>query len=104
MEKNLVIQSQVKNLSLRNFYRFFKEKLKPPLMTYGILPVCRRCVYGKHFEPILVYSFNRGVRCLVNYNGKTFTRRGECPDFRNCMNCLDAIEHPKKYSCIWIEI
>ena len=91
--------------SLLNWIRKLRQKFHSPgFLSYGILKPCRHCHYGKHYEPILIYSFNRGVRCIVNYNSETYIRRGECPNFNNCMKCLDAIDNPKKYSCTWIKI
>ena len=90
---------------LSSFLRKLRDKFKGSnFLSYGILKACKRCSYGKHYEPILIYSFDRGVRCIVNYNGRTYVRRGDCPDFKNCMKCIEAINSPNHFPCKWIKI
>jgi hypothetical protein len=61
-------------------------------------------VYGKHYEPILVFSMNRGPRIIVNYNGRTYVRRGECIGFKNCGRCFEQVENlDRSLPCQWIE-
>ena len=79
-------------------------KNDPGFLSYGILKTCHRCVYGKHYEPILQFSFSRGILAIVNYNGKTYARRGDCLGFTNCGKCLEAISNPKDFPCKWLEI
>ena len=77
-------------------------------MAYAVLKPCHRCVYGKSTEPILIYSLrrDRGVRCVVNYNHKTYTRRGKCLGFKvACDKCLSKIDgNEPDLPCKWIEI
>jgi len=87
-------------------WKFFK-KLKDiiPPFSYGILKPCRRCVYQNTWEPILIYSFDRGPRIIVNLEGKTYVRKGECLGFQKCFHCLEKVKKkPLELPCEWIEI
>lgn len=92
---------------LQRFRKLLTDKLGKGSYTYGILKPCRRCVYGKSTEPILIFSLrrDRGVRCIVNYNKNTYTRRGKCLGFNNCCKCLEKIDNPNlDLPCNWIKI
>ena len=89
---------------LKKIKEFFSDKLGPGSTTYGILKACRRCVYQKSHEPILIFSMHRGPRVIVNLNGKCYVRRGECVGFKNCGKCFEqAIKNDKSLPCKWIE-
>jgi len=57
---------------LKKIIKYFQNKLGTGSTLYSILKPCTRCVYGKRYEPILVFSLNRGFRVLVNYNAHTY--------------------------------
>jgi len=85
---------------LRNFF----GNLSRPGISYGILKPCRRCVYGKSSEPILIFSMHRGPRIIVNYDGKTFVRKGDCLGFQKCGQCFKKIVEPSlPVPCMWKE-
>jgi hypothetical protein len=80
------------------------SSLSPNSYTYGILKPCRRCVYGKSSEPILIFSMHRGPRIIVNYDGKTFVRKAECLGFQKCGRCFDKLANPGlQVPCEWKE-
>jgi hypothetical protein len=88
---------------LRKFRQWFKDKLEPGALSYGILKKCSRCVYAKSAEPVLIYSRNRGPRIMF-YNGRTYVRRGNCTGFSRCGKCFEQIENlDKSLRCQWIE-
>jgi len=93
---------------LQNIFQklqLIKEQFQPGGEVYTILKPCYRCVYAKRYEPILIYSFSRGTRIVVNYNGSTYVRFGNCIGFTNCNNCLKKIDNPKiDTPCIWKKI
>jgi len=84
---------------LRNFFR----DLPRPGMSYGILKSCRRCVYGKSSEPILIFSMHRGPRVIVNFDGKCYVRTGECIGFSKCGKCFEVVEGKAYLNCKWKE-
>jgi len=75
-----------------------------PKVTYGILPPCYRCVYTKSHEAILIISKDRGVRIIVNLNGKTYIRKGKCLGYSACGSCFKRIMEDLDLPCEWIEI
>jgi len=83
--------------------RLFSDKIRP-LLSYGILKPCYRCVYCKSKEPALIISMMRGPRVIVNYKGKTYARRGKCLGFKECGKCFEAIIDPKDLPCKWHKI
>jgi len=89
---------------LRKIREFLSDKLGPGSTTYTILKPCRRCVYQKSHEPILIFSMYRGPRVIVNLNGKTYVRKGECIGFEKCGKCFLAAMGKVKCKCRWIEI
>ena len=91
---------------LSSFFKKLKEKFRDPkFLSYGILPVCRRCVYGKHYEPILIISRDRGVRIIVNLNGKTYVRKGDCLGFKECGQCFNKLKgSTEALPCEWKRI
>lgn len=93
---------------LESFKNKLSNSIGPGSYTYGIFKACRRCSYAKSHEPILIYSFDRGTRIVVNYNGKTYVRNGKCIGFAECKlkrKCLDKIDNPElDVSCKWKEL
>ena len=90
---------------LSSFLRKLRDKFKGSnFLSYGILQACRRCVYQKHYEPILIISRDRGVRLIVNLDGKTYVRKGECIGFRECGKCFEAVLDSSKFLCTWERI
>jgi hypothetical protein len=81
----------------------FRNKINPGMVSYGILKPCRRCVYAKHCEPVLIYSFHRGPRIIVNFDGKNYVRNGECLGFSKCGKCFEAINNTSNLPCKWKE-
>jgi len=96
----------LKNFLLNIFQklRLFKEKFQPGGEIYSILKPCYRCAYAKRYEPILIYSFSRKVRIIVNYKGNTYVRKGDCLGFCKCGKCLEAISETHKFPCVWIKL
>jgi len=89
---------------LRKLRDFFNDKLGPGSTTYGILKACRRCVYQKSHEPILIFSMHRGPRVIVNYKGRCYVRRGDCIGFKKCGRCFEQAEkRDRNLPCVWIE-
>jgi len=80
-------------------------------VTYGILPPCRRCVYAKSREvAIILTGYTKEsikAKCIVNLDGKTYARRGDCLGYILCGACLEKVldknSHPE-LPCSWIEI
>jgi len=93
---------------LQNIFQklqLIKEQFQPGGEVYTILKPCYRCVYAKRYEPVLIYSFTRGVRIIVNYKDSTYVRKGDCIGFNNCNYCLEKIDNPKlRYPCTWKKI
>ena len=84
--------------------KFFRDNLGPGSTAYGIFRPCRRCVYQKSHEPILIFSKHRGPRIIIDpANKKCYVRKGECIGFKECGQCFDAIKQPDKYPCKWKE-
>ena len=63
----------------------------PGSYSYVIFKPCYRCVYSKKFEPVLIYSRDRGPRVIVNFKGSTYVRQGECIGFKQCGKCFEQI-------------
>jgi len=83
---------------LRNFF----GNLSRPGISYGILKPCRRCVYGKSSEPILIFSIHRGPRVIVNYGSKTYVRIGSCLGFKECGKCFEQVKKvDSSLPCKW---
>jgi len=80
----------------------FRDKLGPGSTTYAILKPCRRCVYQKSHEPILIFSKDRGPRVIIIPNQGCYVRRGKCLGFKNCGKCFEAIEKNMELPCKWI--
>jgi hypothetical protein len=75
------------------------------LMSYGILPSCRRCVYGKSHEPLLIFSKDRGPRIIVNLDSNTYVRHKDCLGFSNCGKCFEAVTYSDStLPCIWAKL
>jgi hypothetical protein len=76
----------------------------PGGMAYGIFSTCRRCAYQKSYEPILIFSKDRGPRIIIiPPEGKVFLRQGECIGFKSCGECFNAITS-NEFKCKWKEI
>jgi hypothetical protein len=90
-------------MNIKNILEKFRNKFNPGMITYGILKPCRRCVYAKHAEPILIFSMHRGPRIIVNYNDKTYVRKGTCDGFQKCGKCFEAV-NSSNYPCNWVEM
>lgn len=82
--------------------KFFKSRIGPGSATYGILKRCPRCVYQYSWEPILIFSKERGPRIIVNLEGNNYVREGPCPEgFGQCGKCFEAVLDPSKFKCKW---
>ena len=47
---------------------------------------------------------HRGPRIIVNYDGKTFVRKGDCLGFQKCGQCFKKIVEPSlPVPCMWKE-
>ena len=89
---------------LKKIRDLFRDKLGPGSTTYGIFKACRRCVYQKSHEPILIVSKTRGPRIIIIPNKKLYVRKGKCIGFKECGRCFEAIEGEGNLPCKWIEI
>ena len=83
---------------------YLKDKLGPGSTVYGIFRPCRRCVYQKSHEPILIISKTRGPRIIIVPNKAVYVRKGECIGYKICGKCFEAIENRVEVSCKWIQI
>jgi hypothetical protein len=91
-------------MNFKNFLKKLRNKFNPGMISYGILKPCRRCVYAKHYEPILIFSMHRGPRIIVNYNGKTYVRKGDCLGFQVCGQCFRKVSGKSlELPCDWQE-
>lgn len=91
------------SIFLKNLLKRFKGKFGPG-MSYGILPVCRRCKYQKSSEPVLIYSLHRGPRIIIFPNSKCYLRKRECIGFKECGRCFEQIGNlDKSLPCMWQE-
>jgi len=91
-------------MNFKKLFEKFKDKLGPGAVSYGILKPCGRCVYAKHHEPILIFSKDRGPRIIVNLDGKTYVRSGDCLGFNICGKCFErALGKAENLPCIWKE-
>jgi len=82
---------------------WLEDKIGPGSSVYSIFKPCKRCSYGKRYDPIMIYSFKRKVRAIVFYNGNTYFRRGECIGL-DCGRCLQKIDDPSiDLPCSWIK-
>ena len=91
-----------------NFFKKLKNMASDSgvdLVTYGILRPCYRCKYAKSREPVLVISEKRGPRVIVNYNKKTYARRGDCIGYKECGKCFEQIDNKdSNLPCVWRKI
>jgi len=85
---------------LKRIKEFFADKLGPGSVAYGIFRPCKRCVYQKSHEPILIVSKTRGPRIIIIPNKKVYVRKGDCIGFKECGKCFEAI-NSDKYPCKW---
>jgi len=83
---------------------YLKDKLGPGSTVYGIFRPCRRCVYQKSHEPILIISKTRGPRIIIIPYEKVYVRTGNCLGLKNCGKCFEAIERPSEFPCRWKQI
>jgi len=82
---------------------FLDKHFGPGSSVYTIFKACRRCVYAKSHEPVLIYSKHRGPRVIVNLEGKTYVRTGECIGFKKCGKCFEAVKR-NDLPCKWKEL
>jgi len=88
---------------LQGLIEFIKNKLGPGSTVYTIFRPCRRCVYQKSHEPILIFSKTRGPRIIIFPNKAVYVRTGECVGFKKCGRCFEAISDPN-FPCKWKKI
>ena len=91
--------------TILNWFKRLRQKFHSPgFLSYGILKPCRRCVYSKSAEPVLIYSLHRGPRIIVFPNSKCYRRTGGCIGFKECGKCFEQIGNlDKSLLCNWIE-
>jgi hypothetical protein len=70
-------------------------------MSYGILKPCWRCSYQKRYEPILIFSKDRGPRILMIPDNGVYVRDGECISFEKCGKCFHQININSELPCKW---
>jgi len=87
---------------LNKIKKFLEDNVGPGTTTYSIFKPCRRCVYQKSHEPILIISKTRGPRIIIIPNEKVYVRKGKCIGYKECGKCFEAIEKKDKYPCRWI--
>jgi len=88
---------------LKKLKDLLKDKLGPGSTAYRIFKPCRRCVYQKSYENILIFSRERGPRIIITSDGRTFVREGPCIGFQQCGKCFEVIEGKEKRKCTWKE-
>lgn len=67
--------------------------------AYVILKPCKRCVYQKSYEPVLIYSLHRGPRVIVEPNGNCYVRVSECVKCNDLTECFRQVNLQSK--CKW---
>ena len=74
--------------------------------TYGVLKPCYRCRYAKTYEPILIFSRDRGPRIIVNLDKNTYVRHNDCLGYSKCQKCFEVASNPNKSKlpCTWIKL
>jgi len=83
-----------------------KDRIGPGSVAYAIFRPCRRCVYQKSKEKILIVS-ERDLKAKIiidPVNRKVYARRGECLGIDRCQKCFEAINNQKDLPCKWIKI
>lgn len=86
------IFSKIKKALLNN--------LGPGSTAYGILKACRRCVYQKSHEPILLVSKDRGPRIIIIPGSGCYVRQGSCIGYDKCGKCFEQVEK-QTLNCQW---
>jgi hypothetical protein len=72
------------------------------ILTYGIMPTCKRCVYQKSREPVLIFSRDRGVRIVIYPDGKTYVRLDGCLGYSSCGKCFEqCLSNQESLPCKW---
>jgi hypothetical protein len=120
IDKTLTIKKLIKNILKYDLYfvvlgiyylavKISKSKDDVMAISYGIMKPCKRCVYGKSKETLIVLSnsgYNRDDKVLqvMNYKHKNYNNRGECLGYSKCGKCLDAIDKKITLNCTWKEI
>ena len=89
---------------LSRLKKLFNKHFGPGSFAYGILRPCRRCVYQRLHEPILIFSKERGPRVIIVPLEGCYVRIGKCIGFRECGKCFEAIKDDSKYPCKWVKI
>jgi len=112
----MTIREYIKNilkyfllLILLGVYLIYKQlsKVQGMAFSYGILKACKRCVYGKSREALIIISgtgYSRDGEALIvmNYRHRNWYRRGECLGFTRCGKCLAKIDNPSlDLPCKW---
>jgi len=92
----------MKSKLISKILSFFDSHLGPGSTVYSILKPCYRCVYAKRYEPVLIVSKTRGPRIIVNLDGKTYVRKGqclgkECPIYCECWKAIEREDLPCKW-------
>ena len=70
-------------------------------MSYGILSPCWRCSYQKRYEPILIFSNDRGPRIIMYPDKGVYVRGGKCIGFEKCGKCFEVFNKEHTLSCKW---
>jgi hypothetical protein len=85
---------------LRDLFSFIPKRS----LSYGILRKCKRCVYQKYNEPILLFSKDRGPRIII-YHEEVYVRNNDCVGYELCGRCFEQVcANEKCLSCEWKRI
>lgn len=86
---------------LSKIRKVFQDSLGPGSTAYGILKPCKRCVYQKSHEPILIVSEHRGPRIIIIPSIGAYKREGECLGFDKCALCFKQVNNASNLPCKW---
>jgi hypothetical protein len=117
IDKNLTIKKLIKNILKYDLYfiilgiyyigiKISKMKDGAMAISYGIFKPCKKCVYGKSRETLIILSnsgYSRDDRVLqvMNYKDHNWYNDGECLGYSKCGECTTAIENKNYKPCKW---
>lgn len=90
-------------LRIKHYLKHLAYKPKDRF-TYGILPPCFRCNYGKSYENVLITTDKRGPRIVVEPKKAVYVRHGKCLGTDKCNKCLEVYNDLNKFAelpCEW---
>lgn len=86
-------------MGLSNLFNKLRDNISHPLLSFGILKPCRRCVYGKRRERVFIvsgggYGDRMGEVLVIvdNATGKVYRRVRPCLKADKCARCISGVE------------